>query len=216
MQRVPLLQQRALHRQNLWADGESFSSGSGFASCSAHWWHKVSALLQKQPDALPVSLPLRSIPAVASPWRGTSSCSHRGLAAFGWLAGNRVLVPMLSPSRHPGASQEPVSAPLPGEGVRAARAEATKSQGGQSSGLGVPCPAPRAPNQPLGLNTPEPLKTRSFPSSFTYVNDDPQEVIVGERRELASLDLLNHFITGTRSEWPLSAGSASPSPSAFI
>lgn len=118
--------------------------------------------------------------------------------------------------RHPGASQEPVSAPLPGEGVRAARAEATKSQGGQSSGLRVPCPAPRAPNQPLGLNTPEPLKTHSFPSSFTYVNDDPQEVIVGERRELASLDLLNHFITGTRSEWPLSAGSASPSPSAFI
>lgn len=94
--------------------------------------------------------------------------------------------------------------------------------GGQDRGLRVPCPAPTArathsaPNQPLGFNTPEPPITCSFPSSFTYVNDDPQEVIVGERRELASLDLLNHFITGTRSEWPFSAGSASPSPSPFI
>lgn len=103
----------------------------------------------------------------------------------------------------------------PGEGVRAARAKATKShqtQRGQRSGLALPS----APNQLWGLTLQSPSKPRSFPSSFTYVNDDPQEVIVGERRELASLDLLNHFITGTRSEWPLSAGSASPSPSAFI
>lgn len=117
-------------------------------------------------------------------------------------------VPMLSP---PQSSS-------PGEGVRAARAKATESHrdpGWHRSGLAVPCQDPE-PRTRLGLNTPEPLKTRSFPSSFTYVNDDPQEVIVGERRELASLDLLNHFITGTRSEWPLSAGSASPSPSAFI
>lgn len=45
-----------------------------------------------------------------------------------------------------------------------------------------------------------------LPASFTYVNDNPQEVIVGECRELASLDLLNHFITGTSFEWPSSAG----------
>ena len=50
----------------------------------------------------------------------------------------------------------------------------------------------------------------SLPVSFTYVNDNPQEVIVGERRELASLDLLNHFITGTSFEWPSSAGWPAP------
>ena len=33
---------------------------------------------------------------------------------------------------------------------------------------------------------------------------------MGERRELASLDLLNHFITGTSSEWPSSAGWPAP------
>lgn len=49
-----------------------------------------------------------------------------------------------------------------------------------------------------------------LPVSFTYVNDNPQEVIVGERRELASLDLLNHFITGTSFEWPSSAGWPAP------
>lgn len=141
----------------------------------------------------------------ASPCRGNSSRCHRGLAAPGC---NRVLVPTLSPPR------EPVSAPLPGR-----ESKATKShQKARAARLRVRCalPSTQRPKPALGLNTPEPLKTRSFPSSFTYVNDDPQEVIVGERRELASLDLLNHFITGTRSEWPLSAGSASPSPSAFI
>lgn len=49
-----------------------------------------------------------------------------------------------------------------------------------------------------------------LPVSFTYVNDNPQEVIVGERRELASLDLVNHFITGTSFEWLSSAGWPSP------
>ena len=49
-----------------------------------------------------------------------------------------------------------------------------------------------------------------LPVSFTYVNDNPQEVIVGERRELASLDVLNHFITGTSFEWPSSAGWPAP------
>lgn len=33
---------------------------------------------------------------------------------------------------------------------------------------------------------------------------------MGERRELASLDLVNHFITGTSFEWPSSAGWPSP------
>lgn len=33
---------------------------------------------------------------------------------------------------------------------------------------------------------------------------------MGERRELASLDLLNHFITGTSFEWPSSAGCQPP------
>lgn len=42
------------------------------------------------------------------------------------------------------------------------------------------------------------------------MNDNPQEVIVGERRELASLDLLNHFITGTTFEWPSTAGWPAP------
>lgn len=45
------VQQRDLHHQKLWADGE-FSFGSGFASCSARWWHKVS-------EVLPVSLPVQ-------------------------------------------------------------------------------------------------------------------------------------------------------------
>lgn len=112
-------------------------------------------------------------------------------------------------------------APHPGEGVRTLKGKSqTPSPAGDARGA-VPGTVRGAPKQPLGFSTQSPPlllpdNPRSFPSSFTYVNDDPQEVIVGERRELASLDLLNHFITGTRSEWPFSAGSASPSLSPFI
>lgn len=56
----------------------------------------------------------------------------------------------------------------------------------------------------LPLTASESLITLS--RSFTYVNDNPQEVRVGETWELVSSDLLNHFITGTRFEWPFLAG----------
>lgn len=209
MREAPLLQQRALPHQRLWAAGEFFSSDSGFASCSSRWWHKVSALLQEQPELLPASLPLQSIslqreqlmlpPRPRCFW---VACRDSGPCP-GAVPAPSTRALLESPLRSRGGSQgcEGKSRQKPG-GTR----------------LRAPCalPSTQRPKPALGLNTPEPLKTRSFPSSFTYVNDDPQEVIVGERRELASLDLLNHFITGTRSEWPLSAGSASPSPSAFI
>ena len=84
--------------------------------------------------------------------------------------------------------------------------------------LAVEClAAPWLPLLPPPPALPPSLRTTNsgwwlapLPVSFTYVNDNPQEVIVGERRELASLDLLNHFITGTSFEWPSSAGWPAP------
>ena len=77
--------------------------------------------------------------------------------------------------------------------------------------------APWLPLRPPPPALPPSLRTTNSgwwlappPVSFTYVNDNPQEVIVGERRELASLDLLNHFITGTSFEWPSTAGWPAP------
>lgn len=154
---VPLLQQRALHHQKLWADGEFFSSGSGFSSCSSHWWHKVSALLRKQPEELPVSLPPEH------PGGGLSSGRDRLLLpprprCF-WVACPGPDIWAL-PKGRVGSS--------PREGVRAARAKATKAtkatknhqkQGGQRLGLAVP----GAPKQLWGLTLQSPSKPAPSP-----------------------------------------------------
>lgn len=156
-------------------------------------------------------LPPWSIPALAQPQpllrQEPKSRSHSGLVAFEWL--------FCGPSAD--AFPTPASGCFPRAGAGPAPHRGSQASEGKSHNQGRQHNrAWGASSQLLGFNTPGPPITFSFPSSFTYVNDDPQEVIVGERRELASLDLLNHFITGTRSEWPFSAGSASPSPSPFI
>lgn len=77
--------------------------------------------------------------------------------------------------------------------------------------LASPCPSPNTRTHFTPQRTTNSAGGLAFlPVSFAYVNDNPQEVSVGERRELASLDLLNHFITGTSFEWPSSAGWPAP------